>query len=55
MLQYRHWHRISKDSKACPLLSIIPMEKKSTVLNKLAYVNAKENLLHEMEILKQVT
>lgn len=39
-----------------PLLGVIPNPRKgkTTVPNKLAPLNAKENLSHEMEILKQV-
>lgn len=51
------WRRLGAvNCKAGLLLGVIPnpRKEKTTVPNKLAPLNAKENLSHEMEILKQV-
>jgi hypothetical protein len=47
----QHWQRLGTvNSKACSLLGVIPNPEKA-VANKLAPLNAKENLSHAMEIL----
>lgn len=47
----RHWYSLGTvNSKACSLLGVIPNPEKA-VANKLALLNAKEDLSHEMEIL----